>query len=928
MNNKGFTMVELLVAMAIMGLLMIMAFPTMRAVQLNNQKKKYESYGESVLSAAKLYTDSYSEDLFDPTITNQFKTIYLTQIVKKGLLKDINISDSTCINGESNIVIVKYKNDYSYCIHLTCTSKKDTDNILYETEKEKGSCTGFKRVDVVYNYNGEKKIFEVISGDDDYRVLYNNTLQYNYSSNKDVLLKWKDSKNIEYNPGDIIGYPIPETGLTLTAKTRKFKYRVRYASSLAGTTGAVDEHDCTYGQECKLKDNKFEKDYYQFTNWTYNSKNYNEKEDVKDKIGKTITVDNQLINISSVFRKNKLSIVRYSEGGVLTPSDSQDCPKTAKCPKDRCDWHNGGDSEYCTGKPKGHIYTGAKIFFDGTNFAVYGLKDYCNEGSLYSTRTGYNCTGNWLIGSNTSSVKIHENKLYSKNLDFVKDCKGDYDKLLKKGDITINTYAEWTPKTITVTYDCTGGTGGGSETFTYDVSGQKFGKKCTKDGYHQTGWRFKDDTTKKYNVDNGISNAWIDKYSSSITLYATWSAKTLDVKFDCDGGSGGGTETFIYGKSGQKFSKKCTKEGYHQTGWRLPSDSAKRYEIDNGVSNAWIKEHSPSTILYATYDKNICKVTYDPNGGRFNSNSTNTTQTLKYGESTTNTMRNAQGETYNATRDNYYIDPSRAWISGDRLFNQEKNYTALDFCPGLKTSSQNVTLHVNWGMVKKTKAFWWRYKKSNCNHDNGKHNKFNNVKGHPYRTYKFKNYRCWCKMDPQTGLYTGSLAEKGTDNKGYEFIDDHKKYGNDLATVYYTNGENGEAACRGLNTRNQKVYKVCHDSGFSYTDTDNNIGTENGTKYIKYHGYVFYKENLTNPIYNKFGVNFKNNGKGIWLHQDGNLNEFGDFGTPTKENIIKGCNFACGFVGSGTTQNFDEKDDVYRTGMIDDDENNDNEDDE
>ena len=32
-NNKGFTMVELLAAISIMGLLTVMAFPTMRALQ-------------------------------------------------------------------------------------------------------------------------------------------------------------------------------------------------------------------------------------------------------------------------------------------------------------------------------------------------------------------------------------------------------------------------------------------------------------------------------------------------------------------------------------------------------------------------------------------------------------------------------------------------------------------------------------------------------------------------------------------------------------------------------------------------------------------------------------------------------------------------------------------------------------------------------
>ena len=41
-NNKGFTMVELLAAIAILALLVVMAFPTMRALQGRNEKQKYE----------------------------------------------------------------------------------------------------------------------------------------------------------------------------------------------------------------------------------------------------------------------------------------------------------------------------------------------------------------------------------------------------------------------------------------------------------------------------------------------------------------------------------------------------------------------------------------------------------------------------------------------------------------------------------------------------------------------------------------------------------------------------------------------------------------------------------------------------------------------------------------------------------------------
>ena len=167
-DSKGFTLVELLVAMAIMGLLIIMAFPTMRAVQTNNTKKKYEAYGDTILSAAKLYVDSYGDDLFDPDRVNQKAILYLSDLQLKDLIKDIGISDSSCINGESNIHIIKYKDDYTYCLHLKCTSGGST---VYEKTNKKGACDKFDTVNVNYEFNGITKTIEVVKGDNSYKIL-------------------------------------------------------------------------------------------------------------------------------------------------------------------------------------------------------------------------------------------------------------------------------------------------------------------------------------------------------------------------------------------------------------------------------------------------------------------------------------------------------------------------------------------------------------------------------------------------------------------------------------------------------------------------------------------------------------------------------------------------------------------------------------
>lgn len=65
MNEKnGFTLVELLVTMIILGIISVLAFPMLRGLKESNDKRKYKAYSDSALLSAKLYVDSYGEDLF------------------------------------------------------------------------------------------------------------------------------------------------------------------------------------------------------------------------------------------------------------------------------------------------------------------------------------------------------------------------------------------------------------------------------------------------------------------------------------------------------------------------------------------------------------------------------------------------------------------------------------------------------------------------------------------------------------------------------------------------------------------------------------------------------------------------------------------------------------------------------------------------
>ena len=201
LNNKGFTMVELLVAMAIMGLLVIMAFPTIRAIQTNNTNTKYEKYGKAVISAAKLYVDSYGEDLFDSS-NNQKESVYLDQLIKKDLIKDISVSGSTCIDG-SSVNVIKYKDDYTYCLNLICKAK-GTNKEVYKKISQEGQCKNLTLYQVTYKItNHDPHIVSVIEGNE-HTVINPSTMGFSEANDHKKFDKWKSTQVGEKKPGDKI----------------------------------------------------------------------------------------------------------------------------------------------------------------------------------------------------------------------------------------------------------------------------------------------------------------------------------------------------------------------------------------------------------------------------------------------------------------------------------------------------------------------------------------------------------------------------------------------------------------------------------------------------------------------------------------------------------------------------------------------------
>lgn len=119
LNKKAFTLVELLVAIVILGIVLVIAIPQITSLQKDNEVKKYEKYAESVVTSAKLYTDSYSKDMFGNNSSGCYKIPY-ADLSGKNLVKDIKINGATCNNSDTFVKVYKSSDNYYYDISIKC----------------------------------------------------------------------------------------------------------------------------------------------------------------------------------------------------------------------------------------------------------------------------------------------------------------------------------------------------------------------------------------------------------------------------------------------------------------------------------------------------------------------------------------------------------------------------------------------------------------------------------------------------------------------------------------------------------------------------------------------------------------------------------------------------------------------------------------
>lgn len=142
MNKKGFTLIELLATITIMGLLLLLISPSIKNLQKNNNKKKFEVYGETLLEAAKSYVQKEGEDITSIGASEWTGCVDITyqELINNNLLKKFQDSNYDC--SSSKVRFTKNEDGTSsYTYDLICTTTKSNKENYISKNISASSCS-------------------------------------------------------------------------------------------------------------------------------------------------------------------------------------------------------------------------------------------------------------------------------------------------------------------------------------------------------------------------------------------------------------------------------------------------------------------------------------------------------------------------------------------------------------------------------------------------------------------------------------------------------------------------------------------------------------------------------------------------------------------------------------------------------------------
>ena len=122
MNKKGFTLVEMIVVIILIGVVAVVAIPGVIKIMTSQNEDRYKAHEKLIKQSLDLYTIRYKGDFDNNIDINRYRIDY-QKLLDEKLLKENGVSCNGVID-----LTKKKNNNYDYKYYLTCKDDKTAKN--------------------------------------------------------------------------------------------------------------------------------------------------------------------------------------------------------------------------------------------------------------------------------------------------------------------------------------------------------------------------------------------------------------------------------------------------------------------------------------------------------------------------------------------------------------------------------------------------------------------------------------------------------------------------------------------------------------------------------------------------------------------------------------------------------------------------------
>lgn len=146
MNKKAFTLIEIIGVIVIIGLVLMIVFPTLSKLMLSNNIKKYDNYYLMIEEASRVYA-STMQDKMGPSTQSGCAEFTLNDLIEKEYLQEYNDKNTTCEMVTANIRVKNNKGKISTYFKLKCSDDNPNTTDYIKGEEDIGNCIAYAKTE-------------------------------------------------------------------------------------------------------------------------------------------------------------------------------------------------------------------------------------------------------------------------------------------------------------------------------------------------------------------------------------------------------------------------------------------------------------------------------------------------------------------------------------------------------------------------------------------------------------------------------------------------------------------------------------------------------------------------------------------------------------------------------------------------------------